>query len=99
MNLRNPPPQGLEDKGEETVIVAKERLTIGKRVAVTRQYPFDHRLLRKMQKDSLSQRSCPHLGGAGILQRGLDGVRQRAHDIGSKQRVGMVTENFLHSAD
>ena len=49
------PLNGLEDKSEETVIVGKERLTIRKRVAIAHQYPFDHRLLRKVQKDSLSK--------------------------------------------
>src|SRR6267143_780906 len=96
---RNSPPHGLEDKSEETVIVGKERLTICKRVAIARQYPFDHRLLRKMQKDSFSKGFCAHLGGGGIFQRGLDRIRYRAHDVGGKQRIGMGTENFRDAAD
>ena len=56
--------------------------TICKRVAVTRQHPFNHRLLRKMQKDSFAQRLCPRLRGGGILECALDCIRHRAHDIG-----------------
>src|SRR6202051_1966766 len=78
---RNSPPKGLEDKSEETVIVGTERLTICKRVAIARQYPFDHRLLREMQKDSFAKRFCSDLGSGGIFQRGLDPCRHRARDV------------------
>src|SRR5438034_2944385 len=80
------------------MIVDKERLAIGKGVAVARQYSFYHRLLRKMQKDSFSKRPCPLLRGGGILERALDRVRHRAHDIGGKQRVGMGSENLRNAA-
>src|SRR5258706_16419948 len=49
--------------------------TICERVAVTRQLPFNHRLLRKMQKDSFAQRLCPRLRGGGILECALDCIR------------------------
>ena len=86
---RNAPLHGLEDKPEETVIVGKERLTIRKRVAVTGQHPFDHRLLGKMQKNPFSKRFCARLRGGKILERGLDCVRHRPDNIGGEQRVGV----------
>src|SRR5450755_489034 len=89
---RNSSLHGLTDKSEETVIVGKERLTICERVAVARQHSFDHRLLGKMNKNPLAKRLCTHQRGVGIVERGLDRVRHRAHDIGGKQRIGMGTE-------
>src|ERR1700687_4900055 len=96
---RNSPARGLRDKSEETVIVGKEWLTISKRVAVARQHPFDHRVLRKMPGDSFAKRLCPFQRGGGIVERGLDRIRHRADIARGKQRVGMGSEYLRNAAD
>src|SRR6267154_1467945 len=52
-----------------------------------------------MQKDSFSQRLGPRLRGDGILERDLDCVCNRTHDIGREQRLGMGSENLRNAAD
>ncbi len=47
------PCHGLTDKSED-LVTGKERLTIGKCVAVTRHHAFDHRLLGEMLENALA---------------------------------------------
>src|SRR5260370_24969828 len=96
---RNSPTHGLRDKSEETVIVGKEWLTISKRVAIARQHPFDHRVLRKMLRDSFAKRPCPFQCGGGIVQRGLDRIRHRADAARGKQRLSMRSGYLRNAAD
>src|SRR5580692_6967068 len=77
----------------------EERLTIRKRVAIACQHPFDHRLLRKMQKDPLAKGFGAHQRSGGILEGDLDRVRYRGCEIGGKQRFRLGSENFGDAAD
>src|SRR4051812_23924697 len=54
--------------------VGKERLTIGKRVAVAGQHALDHRLLREMQENALAQGPCADPCGVHVVERALDGI-------------------------
>src|SRR6202022_2915523 len=66
----------------------KERLTIGKRLAVACQNSLDHRLLREMREHSLAERFCTRQPGVGIVERCLDRVRHRTGAVGGEQPVG-----------
>ena len=52
--VRNSPHHGLTGQIGRNSYIGKERLTIGKRVAVAGQHALDHRLLREVQEDSLA---------------------------------------------
>src|SRR5437016_2767631 len=97
--VRNSPHLRLTGQIGRNGYVGKERLTIGKRVAVAGKDTLDHRLLRKMLEDSFAQRFGPRLRRGRILQRGFDGIGHGGCVAGSKQGIAMWAENLGNAAD
>src|SRR5215207_8539557 len=73
--VRNSPHKRLTGQIGRNGYVGKERLTIGKRVAVAGNDTLDHRLLRKIHEDSFAQQFRPCCCRDRILERGFDGIR------------------------
>src|SRR5437868_10086878 len=97
--VRNSPHPRLTAQIGRNGYVGKERLTIGKCVAVAGKDALDHRLLRKMLEDSFAQRFGPLARRGRILQRGFDRIGHGGRVAGSEPRIAMRAENLGDAAD